>query len=67
MQLIVGVLIFVQKKELTLNIPPGCYGTISGSRQLPIYTDGVSGDSAVWCFLHKRVSEDKVCIASVKY
>ena len=50
-----------KKKELTLNIPQGCYGTISGARQLPIFSDNIEGsDNAVWSFLHKETSKDKV-------
>jgi hypothetical protein len=50
-----------QKKELTMNVPAGSYATISGARQLPLYSDSVEGkDNALWCFLNKQPAEDKV-------
>eukprot|EP01126_Amoeba_proteus_P065461 TRINITY_DN9314_c0_g1_i14.p1 TRINITY_DN9314_c0_g1~~TRINITY_DN9314_c0_g1_i14.p1 ORF type:complete len:367 (-),score=65.18 TRINITY_DN9314_c0_g1_i14:220-1320(-) len=39
---------YAMKKELTLNVPCGCYASIT--RQLPLYADGITSSSSFWCF-----------------
>eukprot|EP01127_Copromyxa_protea_P006882 TRINITY_DN16822_c0_g1_i1.p1 TRINITY_DN16822_c0_g1~~TRINITY_DN16822_c0_g1_i1.p1 ORF type:complete len:384 (-),score=100.19 TRINITY_DN16822_c0_g1_i1:35-1186(-) len=52
---------YSMKKELTMNVAPGTYATISGSRQLPLFSNNIDGSyNALWCFLHKQVSPDKI-------